>query len=117
MQDDLPKETDETPTTSEEAKVVEEDKIPRRGATLSLAKKLELEEEERGEKEDVEECPKELEKTEDIPEESPINEGNSSTNKEIATGECKFQNQTTLLPDGVLNDHGELMVSKMANFG
>jgi len=74
VQDDLPKETDETPTTSEEAKVVEEDKIPRRGATLSLAKKLELEEEERGEKEDVEECPKELEKTEDIPEEAPINE-------------------------------------------
>ena len=62
--------------------MAEEDKIPRRGATLSLAKKLELGEEERGEKEDVEECPKELEKTEDIPEEASINEGNSSTNKE-----------------------------------
>ena len=82
MQDDLPRETDETPTTSEETKVVEEDKIPRRGATLSLAKKLELEEEETLDKEDVEECPKELEKTEDKPEEAPINEGNSSTNKE-----------------------------------
>ena len=82
MQDDLPRETDETPTTSEETKVVGEDKIPRRGATLSLAKKLELEEEETLEKEDVEECPKELEKTEDKPEEAPTNEGNSSTNKE-----------------------------------
>ena len=100
MQDDLPRETDETPTTSEEAKVVEEDKIPRRGATLSLAKKLELEEEERGEKEDVEECPKELEKTEDIPEELPINEGNSgnsSTNKENTTGDWKCQNQIALV--------------------
>ena len=93
MQDDLPRETDDTPTTSEETKVVEEDKIPRRGATLSLAKKLELEEEETLEKKDVEECPKELEKTEDKPEEAPINEGNSSTNKENTTCECKYQNQ------------------------